>query len=410
MTPRHATVAEGLLERLIRATPELVAELDLGRLLQRVADLARELLGAQYAAVGLLSADRLTLDSFVTSGLSDSERLRIGKLPTGKGVLGLVIREGKVVRLKNLADHPASTGFPPNHPPMTSFLGVPVIGRDGVLGDLYLTEKEGADEFSDDDVGVALLLASIVASAVENARNHEQTTRLFEEVQQLQRSRERFFAMVNHELRNSLAAVFGWAELMVRKKDPTSVPRGAFEILEAAEQSVSLVNDLLDLNRLDGDRLKPVLRDVDCMATIRGAIQRVTPAASEKQLRFTTPSFDAPVVCRTDAHRVEQILVNLLTNAIRHTPAGSTITVSFEHRDGAATLTVDDQGPGVIPDDLERIFDIYYTTAGQEGTGAGSGIGLPLSRRLARLLGGELTAVARPEGGRFVLRLPIEQK
>lgn len=410
MGPPSTTAAEGQLERLIRATPELVTELDLGRLLQRIADLARDLLGARYAAIGLLGANRLTLDSFVTSGLSDEERLRIGKLPTGKGILGLVIREGKVVRLKKLSDHPSSTGFPPNHPPMHSFLGVPVVGPDGVLGDLYLTEKDGADQFSDDDVRVALLLASIVASAVENARNHEQTTRLLEEVQQLQRSRERFFAMVNHELRNSLAAVFGWAELMVRKKDPTSVPRGAFEILEAAEQSVSLVNDLLDLNRLDGDRLKPVLRDVDCIATIRGAIQRVTPAAAEKELRFTTPSFGGPVVCRTDAHRVEQILVNLLTNAIRHTPAGSQITVSFEHRDAAATLTVDDQGPGVSPDDLERIFDIYYTTAGQEGTGAGSGIGLPLSRRLARLLGGELTAVTRPEGGRFVLRLPIDQK
>ncbi|MFN0181789.1 MAG: ATP-binding protein [Gemmatimonadales bacterium] len=398
------------LERLIRATPELVGELDVGRLLQRVADLARELLDARYAAIGLLSADRRSLASFVTSGLAEDERARIGALPTGKGVLGLVIREGKVVRLKKIGAHPASAGFPANHPPMDSFLGVPVIGRDGVLGDLYLTEKLGADEFGDDDVGVALLLASIVASAVENARFHEQTTRLLEEVQQLHRSRERFFAMVNHELRNSLAAVFGWAELMVRKKDPAAVPRGAYEILEAAEQSVTLVNDLLDLNRLDEDRLKPVLRDVECGATIRAAVQRLTPAAAEKQIRFKVPTVDHSIVCRTDAHRVEQILVNVLSNAIRHTPAGSEITLDFNHADGVAVLTIDDEGPGVPVDELERIFDIYYTTAGQEGTGVGSGIGLPLSRRLARLLGGELCAQSRAgPGARFVLKLPLAE-
>lgn len=394
------------LERLIRATPGLVGERELPLLLQQVADLSRELLDARFAAVGLLNPDRRTLESFITSGIAEADRARIGKLPTGHGILGLVIREGQVVRLKDLTAHSASVGIPANHPPMHSFLGVPIIGRDGILGDLYLTEKNGADEFSDEDIRVALLLASIVASAVDNARFHEQTTRLLEEVQQLHRSRERFFSMVNHELRNSLAAVYGWAELLVRKKEPGTVPRGAFEIVEAAEQAISLVNDLLDLNRLDEDRLKPVFRDVECGRTIRAAIQRVTPAADEKQIRFRVPDFRKPTVCHTDAHRVEQILVNVLTNAIRHTPPASEIAIALDHRPPIAVLTVDDQGDGVLPDDVERIFDIYYTAANSVQTGAG--VGLPLSRRLARLLGGDLLAVARPgQGGRFVLRLPL---
>jgi signal transduction histidine kinase len=153
-----------------------------------------------------------------------------------------------------------------------------------------------------------------------------------------------------------------------------------------------------------------VLRDVECGATIRTAIQRVTPAATEKEIRFKTPELEKPVVCRTDAHRVEQILVNVLTNAIRHTPAGSEITLELVHGDGGAVLTIDDEGPGVPADEMERIFDIYYTTAGQEGTGVGSGIGLPLSRRLARLLGGELYAAPRPgAGARFVLKLPLAE-
>ena len=104
---------------------------------------------------------------------------------------------------------------------------------------------------------MAVLLAAITAAAVENARLHEESARLLEEVQQLQRTRERFFAMVNHELRNALAAVFGWAEMLVRKKDPATVPRAAFEVLDSAQQAIGLINDLLDLSRLDEDRLKP---------------------------------------------------------------------------------------------------------------------------------------------------------
>jgi signal transduction histidine kinase len=392
------------LERLIQATPDLVGELHLERVLQRVADLARDLLGAEYSAVGLLNPDHRTLQSFTTSGLTEEQKARIGKLPVGHGILGLVIHEGRVVRLPDLAAHPASVGFPPHHPPMKSFLGVPIVGRQGVLGDLYLTEKIGPDEFTDEDVHLALLMAAVIASAVENARFHEQRTRLLEEIQQLHRSRERFFAMVNHELRNSLAAVFGWAEIMVRKKDPKSVPRGALEILEAAEQAVSLVSDLLDLNRLDEDRLKPVIRDVDCLQVVQSAIQRMTPSAREKNVTLLPPDVPGPELCQTDSHRAEQIFVNLFSNAIRFTPPNSTVRVEVHRDDGLVIFSVLDQGPGVAPEAVEQIFDIYYTTGTlTEGT---HGVGLALSRRLARLMGGDLAAVPQAGGGVFLFSLP----
>ena len=397
--------AESRVERLIRATPELFGEYQLDRVLGRVADLARDVLEAKYAAVGLLNADNRTLLSFTTSGITEDDRARIGAPPIGRGILGLVIQEAKVVRLANLKTHHASAGFPANHPPMKSFLGVPISGRQGIFGELYVTEKVGAEEFSEEDVHIAVMLASIIASAVENARFHERTTRLLEEVQQLHRSRERFFAMVNHELRNALAAVYGWSELLVRKKDPDTVPRGAFEILEAAEQAVALVNDLLDLNRLDEDRLKPVIRDVDCGTVVHAAIQRMTPAAAEKQVTLVGIDRKGGFICRTDGHRIEQIFVNVLSNAIRHTPAGSTVTVSAKAVLPMIEFLVEDQGPGVPADAIDRIFDIFYTTASSDG--ASHGVGLALSRRLARLLGGDLTAMPRSGGGGlFVLRLP----
>jgi len=393
------------LKRLAAEDPALISELSLEGVLQRVADLAAEVIGARYAAVGMLGPDGRTLATFTTSGMAREERGLIGHPPQGHGILGLVIHKGHSVRLEDLTKHPARYGFPEHHPHMRSFLGVPIVGKRGVFGDLYLTEKIGGGEFTVEDEHIAALLASKAAAVIENARLHEESARLLEEVQQLHRSRERFFAMVNHELRNSLAAVFGWAEMLVRRKDPATVPRAAFEVLDSAEQAISLINDLLDLSRLDEDRLKPVVREVDCGGVVRQALSRVTPSAEGKNVKLEADLPDAVPLCRTDPHRVEQILINVLANAIRHTPEGSTVAVRLRSAPPNVEFEVQDQGPGVAEEEVERIFDVYQTKAGEEGKG--SGLGLPLSRRLARLLGGELLAVAEDgTGGRFVLKLP----
>jgi two-component system sensor histidine kinase DevS len=109
---------EARIERVIREVPPLMAELNLNAVLQRVAELAAEVVGARYVAVGLLAPDGRTLDSFITAGIEEEERKTIGPLPSGRGILGLLIREGRPIRLKDLSEHPASSGFPPHHPPM----------------------------------------------------------------------------------------------------------------------------------------------------------------------------------------------------------------------------------------------------------------------------------------------------
>ncbi len=396
------------LERLVAAGMLLISELSLEGVLERVVAIAVEVIGARYAAIGVLGPDGRTLERFITTGVSPADRERLGEPPQGHGILGLVIREGRPIRLPDLVQHPDSYGFPPNHPAMHSFLGVPIIGRRGVFGNLYLTEKLGAAEFTDVDEHVARLLAAQTAAAVENARLHEESARLLEEVQQLQRTRERFFAMVNHELRNALAGVFGWAEMLVRKKDPATVPRAAFEVLDSAELAISLINDLLDLSRLDEDRLKPALQAVDCVGAVRRSVGRITPAAAARNVTVRMRLPRGLPSCRTDASRVEQILVNLLINAVRHTPEDSEVQIGVSVRGPKVVFEVTDQGPGVPDADLERIFDIYVTKAGEAHTGVG--LGLPLSRRLARLLDGELRAAANPGGGgRFVLELPATE-
>jgi signal transduction histidine kinase len=393
------------IERLVRATSALITEVSLEGVLRRVVQAAAEVIGARYAAIGVLGPGGGVMESFTTYGVDPELRASIGAPPLGHGILGLVIREAKPIRLSDLTKHPESYGFPPHHPMMRTFLGVPIIGGRGVFGNLYLTEKAGGELFTEEDEDIAILLAAQTAAAVENVRHHEESARLLEEVQQLHRSRERFFAMVNHELRNALAGVYGWSEMLVRKRDPATVPRAAFEVLDSAQYAVGLINDLLDLSRLDEDRLKPVIRAVEPLSMANRAMGLVTPAANLKQVTLKlAPSRSLPN-CETDANRVEQILVNLLGNAIKYAPERSTVQISVTSREGRVVYQVEDEGPGVPPSDVERIFDIYVTKVGEESRGLG--LGLPLSRRLAQLLGGGLHAVARPgKGGCFVLEVP----
>lgn len=410
----HAPVIHPLhpdqrLERLVLAASSLATEVSLEGVLDKVVAVAAEAIGAQYAAIGVLGPDGRILESFTTYGIDPELRAQLGAPPRGHGILGLVIREARPIRLPDLTRHPDSYGFPPHHPPMRSFLGVPIVGKRGVFGNLYLTEKLGGGGFTDSDEHLAVLLATNTAAAVENARLHEESARLLEEVQQLHRARERFFAMVNHELRNALAAVYGWSEMMVRKKDPATVPRAAFEVLDSAQRAVGLINDLLDLSRLDEDRLRPVIRATEPVSIAKRAAGSVTPAANAKGVTVSLDAADRLPSCQTDASRVEQILVNLLSNAIHHTREGTRVFLRVHAHEDSIIYIVDDEGPGIPESNLESIFDIYVTEAG--GESRGMGLGLPLSRRLARLMRGELHAVSRPgAGGRFILRLPAGEE
>lgn len=155
--------------RLLDAGRALVAELDPQAVLDRVLATAREITGARYAALGILDEQRTGLAQFVTLGVDPQLHEAIGDLPRGRGVLGVLITEPRPLRLSNVSEHPRSYGFPDGHPPMRSFLGVPVVIRGAAWGNLYLTEKEGGD-FTEADEEAAVILAGWAATAIENAR------------------------------------------------------------------------------------------------------------------------------------------------------------------------------------------------------------------------------------------------
>jgi signal transduction histidine kinase len=166
------------LEALFEATMTITAELALERVLQRIVDLARSLVNARYAALGVPNASGSGLEKFTTSGMTPEEIRHIGHLPEGKGLLGLLLREPKPIRVRRLEDDPRSTGVCSGHPPMHSFLGVPIIFKGTLLGNLYLTDKIGAEEFSDQDEYLITMLAAQAAISIENANLYKQVQRL----------------------------------------------------------------------------------------------------------------------------------------------------------------------------------------------------------------------------------------
>lgn len=176
--------------RLLEVGSSLLSELDLEAVLRSLVEAARELTGAEYAALGVLDQDRHELERFIYLGIDDETRQSIGPLPRGRGVLGELIRDPRPLRLADVERHPHAYGFPPGHPPMHTFLGVPIAIRGEAFGNLYMTEKEGGAEFDQEDEAAATTLATLAAIAIENARLYTTLSVREAEVERALRSAE----------------------------------------------------------------------------------------------------------------------------------------------------------------------------------------------------------------------------
>jgi signal transduction histidine kinase len=171
-----ATSSENRLRALVETGVTITSELSLDALLQRLVEAAADLTGARYAALGVIDRTGSELERFLTTGIDADTQAAIGELPRGRGILGVLIRDAKPLRLHDLTEDSRAVGFPPNHPPMRAFLGVPILLRGVAYGNLYLTEKAGGEDFTNEDEELVSLLAAQAAVAVENARLYEAAT------------------------------------------------------------------------------------------------------------------------------------------------------------------------------------------------------------------------------------------
>jgi len=269
--------ADSRLRELIDASIALSSELSLESLLQKIVETAASLTGARYAALGVIDETGSALERFITTGVDEETRTMIGDLPRGRGILGVLIREASPLRLTHIADDPRSVGFPPGHPPMDSFLGVPVVLRGLAYGNLYLTEKDGGD-FTEEDQELATLLAAQAAVAIENARLYESATRWSRQLESLHETVRsivdetdvtRLLTLVCERLRELTNARLALAAL---PSDGSDELRIAAADADDAELAAELVGHVIDrrtsklgrvLDRQQSERVDSIFDDPD---------------------------------------------------------------------------------------------------------------------------------------------------
>ena len=366
------------LRGLLHAVLAIGSDLDLEAMLHRIVESAVELVGARYGALGVLDEAGVGLAQFLTVGVDDDTHHAIGHLPEGHGILGVLIADPRPLRLPDLRAHPDSFGFPPHHPPMRSFLGVPIKIRDQVFGNLYLTDKVDAAEFSELDEELVVGLASAAAVAVDNARLHVtvQSLALVHDRERIARDLhdtviQRLFA-TGLSLQGTVRLVGDKAEVIDRVEQAVEDLDVTIKHIRSAIFGLSTTADSGDGVR---DRVRSLLQET---ATVLGFEPRVV--------------FDGPVDTMVPEAITADLLATVgeaLTNVARHANA-TRVDVS---------LTVED----------EVVLTVVDDGVGPPGPGTPGGRGLGNMAVRAKRHGGTLQVVAGRTGGTILIwRAPTQ--
>ncbi len=511
----------------------VAVELDLTTVLQRLVDLARTVVPAHYAALGVADASG-TIVEFITSGISSAERTRLGPIPQGHGLLGVLIRERTPLLVPDIAQDPRSVGFPPHHPPMKTLLGVPILLGAHVLGDLYLTERIDGNPFDEDDLRALRVFAAHAATAIDRARLFEllaESRQLAEEqrdqvqailnslpaaviiarsadwqvemanpaasallldqpallgrppqpgvdydvlqpdgaplprsqwplahafrgevvrnrqlvfatrtgrripvlvqaaplrdasgaiaravvvFQDITRLREAeqlkddFLSLVSHEMRTPLTAIMGGAQLLLDETvldDDTRRDLLQNVVIESNRLNRTLSN-ILTLTAIQAGQMDPATEPVLLTAQVRRAIADTQSLAPEHRFAYELPP-NLPAA-EADPELTGHILRNLLENAIKYSPAGTTVHVGGETSGDRVMIHVRDEGAGIAAEHLPHLFD-RFRRPGADPAVRGMGLGLYLCHHLAQVQNGRLTvSSAGPgHGSTFTIDLPI---
>jgi signal transduction histidine kinase len=351
--------------------------LNVEQVLQLIVDRVRDLVAAQFAALGIVDENGQIVE-FITSGITPEERRAIGELPRGRGLLGLIIRENRSYRIRDIASHPESFGFPPNHPAMRSFLGVPVTVKDEVVGRLYLTNKQGAREFRQDDQALVETFALHAGIAIENARLHEQVQRLA-----VVDERDRISRDLHDSIIQSIYAV-----TLSLEDVPELVVAAPTEAKERVDVAIDALHGVIrDLrNFIFG--LRPLLLDSgDLLVGLRALAQELRRnTAIEVDIRGEL-SDDLPLEVVAELLSIAR---EALANVARHSDA-SHASVSLTLRDNQVLMAIEDDGRGFTPTTPQL----------------GGHHGLANMRARAEGLGGTFTiGGAQPAGTRIIVTIP----
>ncbi|MBI4511329.1 MAG: GAF domain-containing protein [Deltaproteobacteria bacterium] len=514
-----------LVEAVSTAVLAISGQATLNAILQNIVDHARDVVDAEFAAAGIARMADVPFDPWVTSGMPEEVRAKIGRLPRPVGTLGVVAMQGKAVRIADVRQHPEFRGFPTHHPIVTSFLGVPIRHGERTVGILYLGGKRGGGEFTEEDERAVMLLADHAGIALDQAQLRAQieserarfdailesapsalffvdakTRRVtvnpkaielggqpappettideyrghlkrpdgtlldrkdwpeqralkgtvvppdeliltrpdggevpvlisaapvFDQagqvqgavvayqdifaLKELQRLREEWASIVAHDLRQPLHVVSTNLELLEKQLGFPVDRQVTQRIIANARKATSslnkMINDLADVTSIETRRLSVERKPCDLPVLCRDVVDGFQAQAVGREIKLSIA--EAPPVL-ADATRIEQVLVNLLGNAVKYSDPGSEIHVAVAATQFEVRVSITNRGAGIAPEELPRIFERYYRTARTRRARVGGlGLGLYISRGIVEAHGGRIWAESIPgETTTFSFTLP----
>jgi len=362
----------------------LTTELDLEAVLQKVVELSKDLVGARYGALGVLDEDGKYIQEFITAGITPEQRAALGVPPRGHGLLGALIHEGKPIRIPEIARDPRSVGFPPNHPPMHSLLGVPVQSKGRIFGDLYMTDKLDPEDpesiFSEEDQQVLEMFATQAAIAIENAQLYRQKQQLA-----VLQERERFGMDLHDGIIQSIYAV----GLMLEDAEhqiETAPPAASSRVLQA----LTALNDVIrDIRNYILDLRPQRFQGRDLTRGLEG-LAREFRANTFLDITVTCDPLEPDLFTDAQTTEILHIAQEALSNIRKHAHA-THVDMDLIRDAGAVVLEIQDNGAGLDPARLNESV----------------GHGMKNMQERARSLGSTLEFEPGEQGGtRIILRIP----
>jgi PAS domain S-box-containing protein len=410
-----------ILERLNETGKLLASQLDLPSLVQAVTDAATQLSGAEFGAFFYNTTDEHG-DGFLLYTLSGAPREAFENLdqPRATAIFGPTFRGEAPIRLDDVTTDPRygtmapHHGVPKGHPPVRSYLAVPVKSRWGeVIGGLFFGHSRPG-VFNDRAERLVVGVAAQAGIAIDNARMYEAAQRAADErkalleseraaraaAERLSEVKDEFLATLSHELRTPLNAILGWAQVLRSgRKDEADYLRGLETIERNARIQTQLIEDLLDVSRVTSGNLRLDLEPIDPAAFIDAAIETVTPAADAKAIRIDRDLDRSVGRISGDAARLQQVVWNLVSNAIKFTPRDGLVRVGLARVGDDVEITVADNGIGIRPDFVPHLFERFRQgDASTTRRFGGLGLGLSIVKSLVELHGGAVWAASPGDG------------
>ncbi|HSE37686.1 MAG TPA: ATP-binding protein, partial [Blastocatellia bacterium] len=401
----QAEEASETIRRLQSITDTALSTLALDELLREMLTRTQDLLGGDAAAILLVSEDGKYLTGRIAIGLEEEARVRV---PMGRGIAGRVAASRQPFVVDDLSKEEVVSSILLEN--VRSLIGAPLMIEDRVLGVIHVATRE-TRSFTPADVNLLQLAADRVALAIERARLYEGEQRARLEAETANRMKDDFLATISHELRSPLNSILGWVTLLREGALSEEATASALQTVERSARSQNrIISDLLDVSRIINGQLRLNVRTLEIASIVEAGVEAMRPAAAAKGILVRMALDPKAGAITGDSDRLQQVVWNLVSNAIKFTPKGGVVEVRLERLGGHVELAVSDTGAGISPEFLPFVFDRFrQADSSSTRKQGGLGLGLAIVRHLVELHGG--TAHAESEGAGkgsvFVVRLPV---